>query len=238
MNNNFQNRVIRSAADARASLDMGLRTYLLRVYNYMALGLGLTGAVAFMVSTSPALLQAIYTTPLQWLVMLAPLGFVMFISFRIHAIRSSTAQLLFWVYSGLMGLSLSWIFLAYTGMSIAKVFFITSGTFAAMSLYGYTTKADLSRFGSYLIMALLGLILASLVNIFLKSSGFDFVISAIGVLIFVGLTAYDTQNIKNSYYEFDDAEIAGKKAIIGALTLYLDFINLFLHLLRFLGDRR
>lgn len=238
MNKNFQQSVIRRAASTQAAVDMGLRAHLLRVYNYMALGLGLTGMIAFMVSTSPTLLYAIHSTPLQWVVMLAPVGLVFFLSFRIHSLQASTAQLLFWIYSGLMGLSLSYVFMAYTGTSIAKVFFITAGTFASMSLYGYTTKTDLSRFGSFLIMGLIGLILASLVNIFLKSSGLDFVVSLLGVGIFVGLTAYDTQNIKNSYFEGDSGEVAGKKAIMGALQLYLDFINLFLHLLRFLGDRR
>jgi hypothetical protein len=238
MDKNFHRSVIQSAARAHAELDAGLRAYLLRIYNYMALGLSLTGVVAFWVSTSPLLLQAIYGSPLQFVVMLAPIGFVFFLGFRIHAIRASTAQLLFWIYAGLMGLSLSWVFIVYTGLSIAKVFFITAGTFAAMSLYGYTTKTDLSRLGSFLLMGLIGLIIASLVNIFLKSSGLDFIVSVLGVLIFVGLTAYDTQNIKNSYYEFDDAETVGKKAIIGALQLYMDFINLFLYLLRFMGDRR
>ncbi|AIL12563.1 membrane protein [Candidatus Paracaedimonas acanthamoebae] len=227
--------VSRSGAGA---LDQGLRSYMLGIYNYMALGLALTGLVATLVASSPALLQAIYGSPLQFVVMLAPVGFVFFLSFRLHAIQASTAQMLFWAYSGLMGLSLSWIFLAYTGASVAKVFFVTAGTFGAMSLYGYTTQKDLTGLGSFLLMGLIGLILASLVNIFVKSSAFEFVISAIGVLIFTGLTAYDTQVIKSEYIEGDDREIMMKKSIMGALRLYLDFINLFLHLLRFLGDRR
>ncbi len=238
MDKNFQQSVIRRVVNEQATVDAGLRAYLLRVYNYMALGLSLTGMVAFMVSTSPNLMYAIYSSPLQWVVMLAPVGFVFFLSFRIHSLQASTAQLLFWIYAGLMGLSLSWIFMAYTGVSIAKVFFITAGTFAAMSLYGYTTKRDLSRFGSFLIMGLIGILLASVVNIFLKSTSLEFAISLLGVAIFIGLTAYDTQNIKNSYYEFDSQETMSKKAIMGALQLYLDFINLFLYLLRFMGDRR
>ncbi len=220
------------------SLDQGLRSYMLGIYNYMALGLGLTGLVATLVASSPALLQAIYGTPLQYVVMLAPVGLVFFLSFRLHTLQASTAQMLFWAYAGLMGLSLSWIFLLYTGASVAKVFFVTAGTFGAMSLYGYTTQRDLTGMGSFLLMGLIGLILASLVNIFLKSSAFEFVISVIGVLIFTGLTAYDTQVIKSEYIEGDDREIMMKKSIMGALRLYLDFINLFLHLLRFLGDRR
>ena len=235
MSNQFTRTVSRSSAGA---LDQGLRSYMLGIYNYMALGLGLTGLVATLVASSPALLQAIYGSPLQFVVMLAPVGFVLFLSFRLHAIQSSTAQMLFWAYAGLMGLSLSWIFLAYTGASVAKVFFVTAGTFGAMSLYGYTTQKDLTGMGSFLLMGLIGLVLASLVNIFLKSSAFEFVISAIGVLIFTGLTAYDTQVIKGEYFEGDDREVMMKKSIMGALRLYLDFINLFLHLLRFLGDRR
>ena len=235
MSNEYMRTVSRSGAGA---VDQGLRSYMLGIYNYMALGLGLTGLVATLVASSPALLQAIYGSPLQFVVMLAPVGFVFFLSFRLHAIQASTAQMLFWAYSGLMGLSLSWIFLAYTGASVAKVFFVTAGTFGAMSLYGYTTQKDLTGLGSFLLMGLIGLILASLVNIFVKSSAFEFVISAIGVLIFTGLTAYDTQVIKSEYIEGDDREIMMKKSIMGALRLYLDFINLFLHLLRFLGDRR
>ncbi len=235
MSNEYMRTVSRSRTE---SLDQGLRSYMLGIYNYMALGLGLTGLVATLVASSPALLQAIYGTPLQYVVMLAPVGLVFFLSFRLHTLQASTAQMLFWAYAGLMGLSLSWIFLLYTGASVAKVFFVTAGTFGAMSLYGYTTQRDLTGMGSFLLMGLIGLILASLVNIFLKSSAFEFVISVIGVLIFTGLTAYDTQVIKSEYIEGDDREIMMKKSIMGALRLYLDFINLFLHLLRFLGDRR
>lgn len=235
MSNEYMRTVSRSRAE---NLDQGLRSYMLGIYNYMALGLGLTGLVATLVASSPALMQAIYGSPLHYVVMLAPVALVFFLSFRLHTLQASTAQMLFWTYAGLMGLSLSWIFLAYTGASVAKVFFITAGTFGAMSLYGYTTQRDLTGMGSFLFMGLIGLVLASLVNIFVKSSAFEFVLSVIGVLIFTGLTAYDTQVIKSEYIEGDDREIMMKKSIMGALRLYLDFINLFLHLLRFLGDRR
>jgi len=170
--------------------------------------------------------------------MLAPLGLVLWLSFGIERMQASTAQALFWLYSGLMGLSLASVFLVFTGESVARVFFITAGTFAAMSLYGYTTRRDLSQFGSFLMMGLIGIILASLVNIFLASSALQFAISVIGVVVFVGLTAWDTQRIKEMYVEYDDGQIAGKKAIMGALTLYLDFINLFMMLIQLLGVRR
>jgi hypothetical protein len=226
----------RSQASA-ADIDVGLRSYMLRVYNYMTMGLALTGAVAFAASTSPTLMQAIYGTPLKWVVMLAPLGFVMFFSARMSAMKSSTAQTVFWAFCGLMGLSLSYIFLAYTGASITRVFFITAGTFAGMSLYGYTTKRDLSGMGSFLMMGLIGIIIASVVNIFMQSSAMQFVISVVGVLVFVGLTAYDTQSIKSIYSETDSGETQEKKAIMGALRLYLDFINLFIMLLSLFGNR-
>ena len=222
---------------AAAGIDVGLREYMLRVYNYMAIGLAITGLVAFSAAQSIDLMQAIHGTGLRWVVMLAPLGFVLFISARIHAMKASTAQTVFWVYSALMGLCLSYIFLAYTGASIARVFFITAGTFAGMSLYGYTTKRDLSGFRSFLFMGLIGIIIASIVNIFLGSTALQFTISVIGVLVFVGLTAYDTQSIKLIYSELDSSEVAGKKAIMGALRLYLDFINLFIMLLSLFGSR-
>ena len=220
------------------TVDMGLRAYMLKIFNYMAVGLSLTGVVAFLTASSPTMMAAIFGSPLKWVVMLAPLGFVMAISFGINRMSSATAQALFWIYAAVMGLSLASIFIVFTGTSIARVFFITSGTFAAMSLYGYTTKRDLTAMGSFLFMGLIGIVLASLVNLFLNSSGLSFVISVLGVLIFTGLTAYDTQAIKSMYYEADDSETSGKKAVMGALTLYLDFINLFMYLLRFLGDRR
>ena len=221
-----------------AGIDVGLRAYMLRVYNYMSLGLALTGAVAFAASTSQDLMQVIHGTPLKWVVMLAPIGFVIFLSARMHAMKPATAQTVFWVYAGFMGLSLSYIFLAYTGASITRVFFITAATFAGMSLYGYTTKRDLSGFGSFLMMGLIGIIIASVVNMFLQSSAMHFVISVVGVLVFVGLTAYDTQAIKSMYSETDTGATQEKKAIMGALRLYLDFINLFIMLLSLFGNRR
>jgi len=211
---------------------------MLRVYNYMATGLGLTGLTAYFVAITPSLFNAIYGTPLYWLVALAPLGFVFYLSARLHKISFATAQTVFWIFSGVMGLSMAYIFIAFTGASIARVFFITAGTFAGMSLYGYTTKKDLSGWGSFLFMGLIGIIIASIVNIFLKSPMLYYVISWIGVLVFIGLTAYDTQRIKELYYASDTAEISGKKAIMGALKLYLDFINLFIMLLHLFGQRR
>jgi FtsH-binding integral membrane protein len=182
--------------------------------------------------------QTIFNSPVKWLVMLAPLGLVMFLSFGINRLSASRALTLFFVYAGLLGLSLASIFMVYTGVSIARVFFISAATFGAMSLYGYTTQRDLTGVGSFLFMGLIGVVIASLVNIFLQSSGLGWVISVAGVLIFVGLTAYDTQKIKEMYDVNDDGTIAGRKAVMGALTLYLDFINLFLMLLRLFGDRR
>ena len=227
-----------TAASRAHAIDEGLRAYMLRVYNYMASGLCLTGIVAYIVGNSPAMLNAIYGTPLQWVVMLAPLGFVLFLSFGLHRMSFFAAQAVFWAFAAAMGLSLSYIFIAYTGESIARVFFITAGTFAAMSLYGYTTKRDLTRFGSFLFMGLIGIVIAGLVNIFLQSAALQFAVSVIGVIVFVGLTAYDTQAIKSEYSEHYDEESAGKLAISGALRLYLDFINLFIMLLQLLGNRR
>jgi len=225
---------------AQVGIDVGLRDYMLRVYNYMASGLALTGIVAYVAAAGGAdsFIAHIYRTPVMWLIVLAPLGLVMLLSFGIQRMQASTAQMVFWIYSGLMGLSLSTIFLVYTGASIARVFFITAGTFAAMSLYGYTTRRDLSQFGSFLFMGLIGIIIASLVNMFLLSSALQFAISVIGVLVFTGLTAYDTQQIKEMYYQGDGSEIVGKKAVMGALRLYLDFINLFMMLMQLLGTRR
>jgi len=182
--------------------------------------------------------ELIFNSGFKWLVMLAPLGIVIYLSFGITKMSTSKAQSMFWVFAGLMGASLASIFIIYTQMSIARVFFITAGTFGAMSIYGYTTKRDLTKLGSFLMMGLIGIIIASVVNIFMKSGMMHFVISVLGVLIFVGLTAYDTQKIKNMYLASDDSEISGKKAVMGALTLYLDFINLFIMLLRLFGQRR
>lgn len=254
--NNYQNRMAQGRAQSGAMIDEGLRTYMVKVYNLMAIGLAITGFAAFLISTLAtttdpasavarmgngtlltALGAALYTSPLRWVVMLAPLGLVFFLSFRIQKMSVSAAQMTFWGYAALMGLSLSSIFLVYTGESIVQTFFVTAASFGALSLYGYTTKKDLSAMGSFLIMGLFGLIIASIVNIFLQSSAMGFAISAIGVLIFAGLTAYDTQKIKEMYFDGDDVATAGRKAIMGALTLYLDFINLFMFLLQFLGNR-
>jgi uncharacterized protein len=227
----------RSSAIPQVDIDVGLRTHMLSVYNYMMLGLAITGLVAYFAATT-GFYASIARTPLIWVVMLAPLAFVLVLSYGIQRLNLGTAQLLFWAFSAVMGLSLSAIFLVYTGTSVARVFFITSGTFAGMSLYGYTTKRDLTSMGSFMFMGLIGILIASLVNMFVQSSALDFAISVIGVLVFVGLTAWDTQRIKESYSETDGDVIAGKKAIFGALSLYLDFINLFMMLLRLFGDRR
>ena len=224
-----------AAADTR--VDEGLRAYMLRVYNYMGSGLLLSGIVAYGVANTPALMNAIFGTPLMWVVMLAPLGLVMFLSARIEKMSAGAAQATFWVFAALMGASLASIFVVYTQTSIVRVFMITSVTFGAMSLYGYTTKRDLSAWGSFLMMGLIGIIVASIVNIFIESSMMQWVISVIGVLVFTGLTAYDTQKIKEMYSHADSEATMGKKAIMGALRLYLDFINLFLMLLHLFGNR-
>jgi hypothetical protein len=233
------------------AIDAGLRAYMLRVYNYMATAVALTGIVAWFtfqaaVTTNDAgaiigltsFGQAIFGGPAVIVLMLATLGLVFFISFRIQHLAYPTAMALFMLYAGLLGLMLSSVFLAYTGASITRVFFISAASFGALSLFGYSTQRDLSPIGSFLIMGLFGLLIAMLVNIFLKSTGLDFVISAAGVLIFAGLTAWDTQKIKEMYDVNDDGTVSGRKAVMGALTLYLDFINLFLMLLRLVGDRR
>ena len=230
---------VRPAIGAQVDIDVGLRDYMLRIYNYMASGLALTGIVAYVFAQS-GLYVAIARTPLIWLVMLAPLGLVMWLSYGINRMQASTAQALFWIFAAVMGLSMASIFLHFTGASIARVFFITAGTFAAMSLYGYTTRRDLSQFGSFLMMGLIGIIIASVVNMFIASSALQFAISVIGVVVFVGLTAWDTQRIKEMYVDeaYAGGEAASKTAIMGALTLYLDFINLFVMLMQLLGTRR
>ena len=222
------------SADAQVGIDVGLRDYMLRVYNYMASGLALTGIVAY-VAAHTGFYVSIASTPLIWLVILAPLGLVMLMGFGVQRMQASTLQLVFWIYSGLMGLSLATVFLVFTGASVARVFFITAGTFAAMSFYGATTKRDLSSFGNIAIMALIGLILATVVNFFLRSAAVYWIISFLGVAIFVVLTAADTQRIKRVMAEAD-ATGTGNFAILGALTLYLDFINLFLFLLQIFGQ--
>lgn len=226
-----------NTAIPQVGIDVGLRNYMLRVYNYMAGGLVITGLVAWF-AQGFVLQQAEQHSPLLWVMMLAPLGFVLALSFGIQRMSLGAAQATFWGYAAVMGLSMSTIFLVYTGASIAQVFFITAATFLAMSLYGYTTKSDLSRFGSFLFMGLIGIVIASLVNIFFQSAAVTFAVSVIGVLVFTGLTAWDTQQIKEMYWEGDSAAIAGKKAIMGALRLYLDFINLFLMLMQLMGNRR
>jgi FtsH-binding integral membrane protein len=215
----------------------GLQAYMRAIYNTMAGGLAVTGMVAWL-SYTQGLYQRIAGTPLIWVALLAPLVMVIFLSMRIQKMSVSTARITYWSYAALMGVSLAGIFLMYAHDSIARVFFITAGTFGAMSFYGYTTKKDLTGWGSFLMMGLIGIIIASLVNIFLKSTMLQFVVSAAGVLIFVGLTAYDTQKIKALYAEADAEDTVGKKVVMGALTLYLDFINLFLMLLRLFGNRR
>jgi FtsH-binding integral membrane protein len=221
-----------------AEIDAGLRQFLLSVYNYMGSGLVLTGLVAYGAAETGLYDSLVQTPVLFWGVVLAPLALVFFLSFRIEKMSLGTAQASFWAYAALVGLSLAGLVLAYTGVSIARTFFITAATFLAMSLYGYTTRTDLSRFGSFLLMGLFGIIIAGLVNMFLGSSALQLAISVIGVIVFVGLTAYDTQRIKNIYLESDDSAIAGKKTIMGALTLYLDFLNLFILLLQLTGNRR
>jgi FtsH-binding integral membrane protein len=241
---NYQARAVNVGTRADASIDEGLRAYMLKVYNLMALGLAITGVVAYGAFTMAvqdgqltAFGQLIYASAFRWVVILAPLGMVFFLSARVHTMSVSAAQTAFWVFAGLMGLSLSTIFLVYTGASITQTFFITAAAFGALSLWGYTTKRDLTGMGSFLVMGVFGLIIAMLVNIFLQSSALQFAISAIGVLIFSGLTAYDTQKIKEMYFDGDDVLVSGRKAIMGALTLYLDFINLFTFLLHFMGNR-
>jgi hypothetical protein len=236
-NYDSERRTGRFAGPGFAAIDAGLRAHMLRVYNYMAGGLAVTGLVAYG-SAASGFYQSIAGTPLIWVVMLAPLAFVLVLSFGIERMSAATAAIVFVVYAAVMGLSLGGIFIVFTGASIARVFFITAATFGAMSLYGYTTGADLSKFGAFLFMGLVGIVIASLVNIFIRSDAVQFVISIVGVIVFVGLTAYDTQRIKGMYLESDSEEIAGKKAIIGALALYLDFINLFLLLMQLFGQRR
>ncbi|MBI1620679.1 Bax inhibitor-1/YccA family protein [Aquamicrobium zhengzhouense] len=222
---------------SQALFDEGLRQHMLRVYNYMALGLVLTGVVAFVVGSTPALYVPIFSSPLKWVVMLAPLAFVFFFSFRINSMTAAGAQGMFWAFCAVMGLSLASVFLVFTGTSIARTFFIAATMFGAMSLYGYTTKADLTKFSSFLIMGLFGVIIASLVNLFMQSSAMQFAISVIGIFVFLGLTAWDTQTIKEQYAENFDAESQQKLAVSGALSLYLNFVNIFQLLLNFTGER-
>ncbi len=221
---------------AAREIDEGLRIYMMKVYNYMGLGLLITALAAY-AGASSGIYYAIAQTPLVYVVMFAPLGFVFFLNMRLHKMSSSAAQLTFWLFSGLMGFSLSYVLLAFTGESIVTTFLVTAAAFGSLSLYGYTTKRSLSGMGSFLFMGLIGIIIAMVVNLFVQSSALHFAVSVIGVLIFAGLTAYDTQKIKQIYLASDSREIAEKKALMGALALYLDFINMFLFLLQFLGNR-
>lgn len=220
-----------------ALFDEGLRQHMLRIYDYMALGLVLTGAVAFMVASTPAIYVPIFSSPLKWVVMLAPLAFVFFFSFRLQSMTGAGAQMMFWAFCAVMGLSLSSVFLVFTGTSIARTFFIAATMFGATSLYGYTTKTDLTKFSSFLIMGLIGVVIASLVNIFMQSSAMQFVISVVGIFVFLGLTAWDTQSIKEQYADSYDSESQQKLAVAGALSLYLNFVNIFQLLLNFTGER-
>jgi len=238
-----------TAAGAVGAIDEGLRAHMLRVYNYMAVGLALTGITAYLTfalatTTEDGTLKltdlgvTLYTGPLLWVFMIAPLALVFLLSWRIGRMSVGAAQVTFWAYAALLGISLSTIFLVYTMASITQVFFITAATFGVMSLWGYTTKRDLTAMGSFLMMGVIGIVIAMVVNLFLGSEALSFAISIIGVIAFTGLAAYDTQKIKELYSVNDDGTLTGRKAIMGALSLYLDFVNLFLFLLRLLGDRR
>ncbi|MCB8839182.1 Bax inhibitor-1/YccA family protein [Aurantimonas sp. VKM B-3413] len=248
----FRNASVRSvpSAGTRADIDQGLRSYMIKVYNLMAGGLVLTGIAAyalysFSVVTNgagdiiglTALGETVFQSPLRWVLMLAPLAMVFFLSFRVNKMSVAAAQATFWAYAAMVGLSLSTIFLVYTQESITQVFFITAASFGALSLFGYTTKRDLSGMGSFLFMGVIGIVIAMIVNIFLASPALTFAISCIGVLVFAGLTAYDTQQIKEMYYEGDGSAVMGRKAVMGALRLYLDFLNMFLFLLQLFGNR-
>ena len=238
-----------TAVGREVAIDQGLRAYMIRVYNYMASGVAITGAVAWLIYSMSVVQgatgleltpfgQFMFASAFKWVVIFAPLAMVFFLSARIGSLSLSAAQISFWIFAALMGASISSIFLVYAGESIARMFFITAAAFGALSLWGYTTSKDLSGWGSFLFMGLIGIIIAMLVNLFVGSTALQFAISVIGVLVFAGLTAYDTQSIKEMYYAGDDGTVAGRKAVMGALRLYLDFINLFMMLLSLFGDRR
>lgn len=231
-----------ASAVGQAAFDAGLRAYMLRIFNYMGIGLAITGAVALFFGNAMLndmqLAQTLFGSPLRWLIMLSPLAFVLVLSFGINKLSASTATALFFAFAAVMGLSMSSIFLVYTGTSIARVFFITAATFGGASLWGYTTKRDLTGMGSFLMMGLIGLVIASVVNMFLGSTGLQFALSVISVIIFTGLTAYDSQNLKEQYSESYGRETMGKLAIMGALSLYLNFINIFTALMQLMGTRR
>jgi FtsH-binding integral membrane protein len=226
-------------ARGQTALDAGLRSYMLSVYNYMASGVLLTGIIALVFATS-GYAAVVLGGPgiLKYVIMLSPLAFVMMMSFGINRLSAGMVQSLFWSFAAAMGLSLSSVFLVYTGTSIAQTFFGTAAGFAGLSLLGYTTKKDLSAFGTFLVMGVVGLLVAMIINIFVRSSTFQLVISGIGVLLFAGLTAYDTQRIKRLYSQVAGTDMLGKSAIMGALSLYLDFINLFMFALQLVGNRR
>ena len=220
-----------------STYDLGLRSYLLQVFNHMTLALGISGVVAYAVGITPELMLAIWASPIKWVVMLAPLGMALFMSYSFSSMSTHTAKICLAVFAGLMGLSLSSIFAVYTMASISQVFFISAATFGTTALWGYTTKRDLSNMGSFLMMGLIGIVIAGLVNIFLQSSALQMVCSALGVIIFVGFTAYDMQQIKDTYYNVDGDD-RDKAGLFGALNLYLDFVNIFTSLLSLMGDRK
>lgn len=237
MSNEFHDPISRTSA-RHVHVDSGLRSYMINVYNYMAMGLGLTGLVAFFVASQPALINAIFGTPFAYVVIFAPLGMAIYIQSTLGKYSLQTVQLLFWVYASLMGISLSSIFIIYNIDSIAKMFLITSSVFGTMSLYGYTTQKDLSSWGAFLFMGVVGILIAMVVNMFLQSGPLDYALSVIIVLLFTGLVAYDTQMIKSLYNSQNSTENSGKIAVIGAMHLYIDFVNIFLALLRLFGNRR
>lgn len=238
METKMKEKVTSFYKDAAAAVNAGLRKYIMSVFSHMCIGLGITGVVAFAVSSSPSIMHALFATGLQWLVLLAPLGIVIYLSARLTRMSASTATAWFYLYAACLGISLAPIFIVYTGESIASTFFISSSMFLSMVIYGYSTEKDLTQMGSFLFMGLIGIIIASVINIFIGSSTTNFVISILGVLIFTGLTAFDIQRIKSYYLEGDSLETSDKKAIFGALSLYMDFINLFLYILRLMGSRR
>jgi uncharacterized protein len=235
-----------SAVRGSATVDQGLRSYMLGVYNYMAGGVALTGLVAYFLNQAAVqngklteLGQLLYKTPLQWVLMLAPLGIVIYMSVRANKMSATWAQGVFWLYAAAVGASISFILMKYTGVSVARTFFVTAAAFAGLSAYGYTTKRDMSAWGAFLVMGIIGVVIASIVQIFVQSSALQFAISVIGLLIFAGFTAYDTQAIKDEYYATSGygVEALAKSSIFGALALYQDFVGIFMNLLNFMGDR-
>lgn len=232
-----QNRVLtREHLDA-ATLDQGLRAHMLRVYNYMASAVALSGIVAALIASSPTMTALIFGTPLKWVFMLAPLGFVLVLSWKFDTMSKTAVQALFWAYAACIGVSFAAILLVFTGASVARAFFISAAMFAGMSLYGYTTKADLTKFSTFLIMGVIGIFIAMIVNMFIGSSALQFAISVIGVLVFCGLTAWDTQRIKDTYVEYAGTEIEDKLTVMNSLNLYMNFIMIFQFLLHLTGQK-